>query len=46
LSPNIKVIKSRRMGWGIQYMACMRGKRNALRILDGKVEGRRLEDET
>jgi hypothetical protein len=33
------------MGWGTCYVTCMRGKRNALRILDGKVEGRRLEDE-
>lgn len=46
LSPNIRVIKSVRMGWGIWYVACMRGKRNALRILAGKVEGRRLEDKT
>jgi hypothetical protein len=38
-------MKSRRMGWGIWCVACMRGKRNALRILVGKVVGRRLEDE-
>jgi len=33
------------MGWGIRFVACTRGKRNALRILVEKVEGRRLEDE-
>jgi len=39
------MIKPRRMGWGIWCVPYMRGKRNALRILVGKVEGRRLEDE-
>jgi hypothetical protein len=38
------MIKSRRMRWA-GYVACMREKRNAYRILEGKPEGKSpLED--
>jgi hypothetical protein len=40
-SPNIKMIKSRRMKWE-GHVACMREVRNAYRILVGKPKGKRL----
>jgi hypothetical protein len=36
----IRIIKSRRMRWA-GHVACMREKRNAYRILVGKLEGKR-----
>jgi hypothetical protein len=38
-SPNIRMIYSRRMGW-VGHMACMEAKRNAYKVLVGKLEGR------
>jgi hypothetical protein len=35
----IRMIKSRRMRWA-RHVVCMRGKRNAYRILVGKPEGK------